>query len=126
MEENASRIASLMAFFDGRYTITTDDITRAFMLVEYSTAERLRYVDATLTGERNDSEKLSNWLMDKARAKTPHKLNCTAAYNGAPKPMRKSNKILQNELDNLESMGHIKQTKEGQKQIIEINPKLYK
>ena len=126
MAENASRIASLMAFFEGRNVVTIDDITRAFMLVEYSTAERLRYLDATPSGEQNDSEKLSSWLVDQARAKKPHKLNRTAAYNGAPKPMRKNNKILQNELDNLASMGHIKQTKEGQKQIIEINPKLYK
>lgn len=126
MAENASRIASLMAFFEGRRIVTIDDITRAFMLVEYSTAERLRYLDATPSGEQNDSEKLSNWLMEQARAKKPHKLNRTAAYNGAPKPMRKNNKILQNELDNLESMGHIKQNKEGQKQIIEVNPKLYK
>ena len=126
MAENASRIASLMAFFEGRNVVTIDDITRAFMLVEYSTAERLRYLDATPSGEQNDSEKLSSWLVDQARAKKPHKLNRTAAYNGAPKPMRKNNKILQNELDNLASMGHIKQNKEGQKQIIEINPKLYK
>ena len=37
MAENATRIASLMAFFDGRKTVTTDDIKRGFMLVEYST-----------------------------------------------------------------------------------------
>lgn len=126
MAENASRIASLMAFFDGRKTVTTDDITRAFMLVEYSTAERLRYLDATPTGEQNDSEKLSSWLVDQARGKNPPMLNRAAAYNGAPKPMRKNNKVLQNELDNLESMGHIRQTKNGEKHIIEINPKLYK
>ena len=126
MAENASRIASLMAFFEGRNVVTIDDITRAFMLVEYSTAERLRYLDATPTGEQNDSEKLSSWLVDKARGKNPPMLNRTDAYNGAPKPMRKNNKVLQNELDNLESMGHIRQTKEGQKKIIEVNPKLYK
>ena len=125
MAENASRIASLMAFFDRRYTITTDDIKRAFMLVEYSTAERLRYVNATPTGEQNDSEKLSNWLMDQVRAKKPHKLNRTDAYNGAPKPMRKNNKALQNELDNLESMGHIRQVQDGKKKVIYINPKLF-
>ena len=101
MAENASRIASLMAFFDGRKIITIDDITRAFMLVEYSTAERLRYLDATPTGEQNDSEKLSSWLVDKARGKNQPILNRTDAYNGAPKPMRKNNKVLQNELDNL-------------------------
>ena len=126
MAENASRIASLMAFFDGRKIITIDDITRAFMLVEYSTAERLRYLDATPTGEQNDSEKLSSWLVDKVRGKKPHKLNRTDIYNGAPKPMRKNNRILQSELDNLESKLHIKQIEDGRKKIIEVNPKLYK
>lgn len=125
MAENASRIASLMAFFDGRKAITTDDIRRAFMLVEYSTAERLRYLDATPTGEQNDSEKLSSWLVDKARGKNPPMLNRTDAYNGAPKPIRKNNKVLQNELDNLESMGHIRQLQDGKKKVIYINPKLF-
>ena len=124
MAENASRIAALMAFFDGRKIITIDDITRAFMLVEYSTAERLRYLDATPTGEQNDSEKLSSWLVDKVRGKNPPMLNRTDAYNGAPKPMRKNNKVLQNELDNLESMGHIRQMEDGKKKVIYINPKL--
>lgn len=96
------------------------------MLVEYSTAERLRYLDATPTGEQNDSEKLSQWVIDKARGKNPHKLNRTDIYNGAPQPMRKNNRILQGELDNLESKSHIRQTDEGRKKIIEVNPKLYK
>ena len=126
MAENATRIASLMAFFDSRKTVTTDDIKRAFMLVEYSTTERLRYQDATSTGEQNDSEKLSCWLVNKARNKNPHKLNRTDIYNGAPQPMRKNNRILQGELDNLESKSHIRQTDEGRKKIIEVNPKLYK
>lgn len=126
MAENASRIASLMAFFEGRKIVTIDDITRAFMLVEYSTAERLRYLDATPTGEQNDSEKLSSWLVDKVRGKNPPMLNRTDAYNGAPKPMRKNNRILQSELDNLESKLHIKQIEDGRKKIIEVNPKLYK
>ena len=126
MAENATRIASLMAFFDGRKTVTTDDIKHAFMLVEYSTTERLRYQDATSTGEQNDSEKLSCWLVNKARNKNPHKLNRADIYNGAPQPMRKNNRLLQGELDNLESKSHIRQTEEGRKKIIEVNPKLYK
>ena len=124
MAENASRIASLIAFFDERTTITVDDVKRAYLLVEYSTAERLRYLDATPQGEQNDSEKLSSWLVDKAKGKNPLILNRTYVYNGAPKPMRKNNKILQNELDNLESMGHIKQADEGKRKVIYINPKL--
>ena len=125
MAENASRIASLMAYFEGRETITTDDIKRAFMLVEYSTAERLRYLDATPQGVQNDSEKLSSWLVDKTKHKTPAILNRTDVYNGAPKPMRKNSKVLQNELDNLESVGHIKQMEDGRKKVIYINPKLF-
>lgn len=124
MAENASRIASLIAFFDERTTITVDDVKRAYLLVEYSTAERLRYLDATPQGEQNDSEKLSSWLVDKAKGKNPLILNRTYIYNGAPKPMRKNNKILQNELDNLESMRHIKQADEGKRRVIYINPKL--
>ena len=125
MAENASRIASLMAYFDGRVTITIDDIKRAFMLVEYATAERLRYLDATPQGEQNDSEKLSNWLVDKTKHKTPAMVNRTDVYNGAPKPLRKNNKVLQNELDNLASMGHIRQMEDGKKKVIYINPKLH-
>lgn len=123
--ENASRIASLIVFFEGRNTITIDDITRAFMLVEYYTAERLRYLDATSTGEQNNSEKLSSWLVNKAKNKQNHKLNRTYIANNAPNPMRKSTKLLQIELDKLESAKHIRQEMEGRSKVIFINPKLY-
>ena len=125
MAENASRIASLIAFFEKRQTITADDITRAFMLVEYSTSERLRYLNATPTCEQNDSEKLSGWLVDKARDKKPHKLNRTYIANNSPNPMRKNTKLLQIELDKLESAKHIRQEMEGRSKVIFINPKLY-
>lgn len=123
MAENASRIATLMAYFENRTSITTDDIKRAFMLVEYSTAERLRYLDAG-TSEQTDSEKLSEWLVKKTKCKTPPIINRTNVYNGCPKPMLKNNKLLQKELDNLESMGHIKQVIDGKTKLIYINPKL--
>ena len=125
MAENASRIASLIVFFEGRNTITIDDITRAFMLVEYSTVERLRYLDAPSTGEQNDSERLSSWLVDKAKIKNTNKLNRTYIANNAPNPMRKSTKLLQIELDKLESAKHITQEMEGRSKVIFINPKLH-
>jgi len=125
MAENASRIASLISFFEGRKTITVDDITRAFMLVEYSTAERLRYLNAIPAGEQNNSEKLSNWIVNKAKNKKPHKLNRTYIANNAPNSMRKSTKLLQIELDKLESANHIRQEIEGRSKVIFVNPKLY-
>jgi histone H3/H4 len=122
MAENASRIAALMAFFDERKTITTDDITRAFMLVEYSTAERLRYLDATPTGEQNDSEKLSGWLVDKARGKKPPILNKSFVSQNAPNALR--GKKLNSLLDDLESMRHVRLESEGRRRLVCINPKL--
>ncbi|WP_430737282.1 DUF3987 domain-containing protein [Psychrobacter sp. VH5] len=122
MAENASRIASLMAFFEGRKVITTDDIARAFMLVEYSTSERLRYLDATPTGEQNDSEKLSSWLVDKARGKKPPTLNKSFVSQNAPNALR--GKKLNSLLDDLESMGHVRLESEGRRRLVCINPKL--
>ncbi|MEZ2691496.1 DUF3987 domain-containing protein [Psychrobacter faecalis] len=122
MAENASRIAALMAFFDGRKVITTDDIKRAFMLVEYSTAERLRYLDATPTGEQNDSEKLSSWLVDKVMGKNPPILNKSFVSQNAPNALR--GKKLNSLLDDLESVGHIRLESDGRRRLVCINPKL--
>ena len=122
MAENASRIATLIAFFDKRKTITTDDIKRAFMLVSYSTAERLRYQDATPTGEQTDIEKLSNWLIDKAKGKNPALLNKSFVTQHAPNALR--GKKLNFLLDDLESMGHIRLESEGRRRLVYVNPKL--
>ncbi|MGP5272495.1 DUF3987 domain-containing protein [Psychrobacter faecalis] len=122
MAENASRIATLIAFFDKRKTITTDDIKRAFMLVSYSTAERLRYQDATPTGEQSDLEKLSIWLIDKAKGKNPAVLNKSYVTQHAPNALR--GKKLNFLLDDLESMGHIRLESEGRRRLVYVNPKL--
>ncbi|MGB5876677.1 MAG: DUF3987 domain-containing protein [Psychrobacter nivimaris] len=122
MAENASRIATLIAFFDKRKTITTDDIKRAFMLVSYSTAERLRYQDATPTGEQSDLEKLSVWLIDKAKAYNPAVLNKSFVTQHAPNALR--GKKLNFLLDDLESMGHIRLESEGRRRLVYVNPKL--
>lgn len=122
MAENASRIATLIAFFDKRKAITTDDIKRAFMLVDYSTAERLRYQDATPTGEQTDIEKLSIWLIDKAKAYNPAVLNKSFVTQHAPNALR--GKKLNFLLDDLESMGHIRLESEGRRRLVYVNPKL--
>ncbi|WP_423813358.1 DUF3987 domain-containing protein [Psychrobacter sp. 219-2-C] len=122
MAENASRIASLIAFFDKRQTITTDDIKRAFMLVEYSTAERLRYQDATPTGEQSDLEKLSIWLVSKAKAYKPAVLNKSYVTQNAPNALR--GKKLNFLLDDLESMGHIRLESDVRRRLVYVNPRL--
>ncbi|WP_199508346.1 MULTISPECIES: DUF3987 domain-containing protein [unclassified Psychrobacter] len=123
MAENASRIASLMAFFDERKAITSDDLQRASKLVEYSTAERLRYLDASPTGEQNDSEKLSSWLVDKAKNKQPPILNKSFITQNAPNALR--GKKLHGLLSDLESAGHIRMETDGRRRLVLINPKLF-
>ena len=68
MAENASRIASLMAFFDCQKSVSVDYLERAFMLVEYSTAERLRYLDIK-TNEKSDTQKLIDWIVKQCKVK---------------------------------------------------------
>ncbi|ATQ84448.1 hypothetical protein KSH_00640 [Moraxella osloensis] len=68
MAENASRIASLMAFFDCQKSVSVDYLERAFMLVEYSIAERLRYLEAKPT-EKTDSQKLIDWIVKQCKVK---------------------------------------------------------
>ena len=74
MAENASRIASLMAFFDCQKSVSVDYLERAFMLVEYSIAERLRYLDAK-PAEKTDSQKLIDWIVKQCKAKGVNRLS---------------------------------------------------
>lgn len=124
MSENASRIAALMAFFDGRMTITIDDITRAFMLVEYSTAERLRYIDATPTGEENDSEKLSRWLVAHCQAQAVGKVAyATVQSRVNPKRLRKKI-VLEVVIEELIAKKYIRVVSNDGIRFIHINPTL--
>lgn len=128
LAENANRIASLLAFFEGRTALTVDDIERASLLTEYSIKERLRYDGEGVGGDtkENDSQKLINWLLGKAKEKQTQKFNRTYIANNCPNPMRKSSKLLQQELDHLESAEYIRQESEGKKKVIYINPCLCK
>ena len=124
--ENASRIAALMAYFDGRTLLTVDDIKRASLLTEYSITERMRYDGESMGGDsaESDSQKLVNWLIKKAKEKNTASFNRTYIANNCPNPMRKSSRILQQELDHLESAGYIRQETDGRKKVVLINPYL--
>lgn len=88
MAENASRIASLMAFFDCQKSVSVDYLERAFMLVEYSIAERLRYLDAKPI-EKTDSQKLIDWIVKQCKAKGVNRLSYADAQSKVnPKHLR--------------------------------------
>lgn len=122
LAENASRIASLMAFFEGRTLLNADDIQRASMLTEYSIHERMRYTD-TPQASMNDSDKLLNWLVSKASNKKPPIVNEGTIGQYAPNALRRQKDSL---LDDLESMGLVMRKKQGKQKLVYINEYLFK
>ena len=122
LAENASRIASLMAFFESRTLLNADDIQRASMLTEYSIHERMRYTD-TPQASMNDSDKLLNWLVSKAVNKKPPIVNEGTIGQYAPNALRRQKDSL---LDDLESMGLVMRKKQGKQKLVYINEYLFK
>lgn len=122
--ENASRIASLMAYFEGRTALTVDDIKRASLLTEYSISERLRYDGESMGGDSagNDSQKLVNWLIAKAKAKDTNVLNKSYVSQNAPTSLR--GKKLEYLLSGLESLGYVRLEQVERKKLVYINPYL--
>ena len=72
----------------------------------------------------NDSQKLINWLVSKAKEKKTAKLNWSYIYHGCPKPMNKNSKAIKEVLEILESGYHVRMEKEGKATFIYINPSL--
>ena len=123
LHENASRIASILAYFDGRRVISADDIHKASKLTDYSISERMRYTDKPQAGD-NDAQKLISWLVNYCNRQS---IKClaysTAQSKVTPKHLRqKHNFELIAEV--LESEGYIKIITNGRARTIQVRPEL--
>ena len=123
LHENASRIASILAYFDGRHVISADDIHRASKLTDYSISERMRYTDKPQSGD-NDAQKLIGWLVKYSNRQSVKELSySTAQSKVTPKHLRqKHNFELIAEV--LESEGYIKIITNGRARTIQVRPEL--
>ena len=123
LHENASRIASILAYFDGRRVISADDIHRASKLTDYSISERTRYTDKPQAGD-NDAQKLISWLVNYCNRQSVKELAySTAQSKVTPKHLRqKHNFELIAEV--LESEGYIKIITNGRARTIQVRPEL--
>lgn len=123
LHENASRIASILAYFNGRRFISVDDIKRATLLTDYSMNERIRYTDKPQAGD-NDTQKLINWLVRYCQKSSVKELSySTAQSKVTPKHLRlKQNFELLAEV--LESEGYIKVVTNGRARVIQVRPEL--
>lgn len=123
LHENASRIASILAYFNGRRFISVADIKRATLLTDYSMNERIRYTDKPQAGD-NDAQKLVNWLVKYCHTRSVKELAySTAQSKVTPKHLRqKQNFELLAEV--LESEGYIKVVTNGRARVIQVRPEL--
>lgn len=124
MAENASRIATLMAFFDCQTSLSVAYLQRAFLLVEYSIAERLRYIDIG-TGEKPDIKRMIEWLIAWCKKNNASSINRTHVFQYAPNGLR-GKKIVEPLLEQLESTGHVRQETIKRRNLVHINPYLLK
>lgn len=123
LHENASRIAAILAYFNGKRFISVDDINRASLLTDYSISERMRYTDKPQAGN-NDAQKLIGWLVKQCNRESVHCLRyATVQSKVTPKHLRqKQNFELIAEV--LESEGYIKITTNGRARTIQVRPEL--
>lgn len=123
LHENASRIASIFAYFDGRRFISVDDIKRATLLTDYSMNERIRYTDKPQAGD-NDAQKLVSSLVKYCNRKSVKQLAYSIAQsNVTPKHLRlKQNFELLTEV--LEIEGYTKVITNGRARAIQVRPEL--
>ena len=123
LHENASRIAAILAYFNGKRFISADDIHRATLLTDYSMSERIRYTDKPQAGD-NDAQKLISWLVNYCNRQSVKELAySTAQSKVTPKHLRqKHNFELIAEV--LESEGYIKIITNGRARTIQVRPEL--
>lgn len=74
MAENASRIASLLAFYDGEHEITPKYLDNAFALVWYGMNELLGY-DDTQSESKSDEQMAIDWLIKKCHEQKTDRLS---------------------------------------------------
>lgn len=123
MAENASRMATLFAWFDGCERVEVEYLEQAFLLTDYSMNAWLNYGEQS-SDEPSDIEKLLGWLVKKCHERSVTALNWSFIYNEAPKPIRKNKKYIQELLEVLECSNHIRLDTEGRAKIICLNPQL--
>lgn len=121
--ENTSRVATLIALFEGRKSLQADDFKRAAMLAKYSITERIRYTDSPQTGD-NDSQKLIRWLISYCKKQSANQVAYSTAQSKAnPKPLR-NKAVFELCTSVLKSENYIKIILDGDKRIIQVRPDL--
>lgn len=123
LHENASRIAAILAYFNGKRFISVDDIQRATKLTDFSMSERIRYTDKPQSSD-NDAQKLIGWLVNYCHKQSVKQLAySTAQSKVTPKALR-FKPTFDLLIDVLESENYIKVEVNGRARTIQLRPEL--
>lgn len=126
MAENASRIASLLAFYDGEHEITPKYLDNAFALVWYGMNELLGY-DDTQSENKSDEQMAIDWLVKECQSEHTDRMAYQKAQKHiSPKHLRNAQSFA-GVMDILEYYNHIQIEyggKSGKAREIVINPYL--
>ncbi|UNU72899.1 DUF3987 domain-containing protein [Moraxella nasovis] len=126
MVENATRIATLFAWFKGSRAIDEADILGAIKIVEYSMAERRRYSE--IVTDITDAERLLQWLIKNAYKPSNHGVGrffYSSLQQALPKDLR-AVQVLDNALETLSDGNYVclvdMPSYRRTKRVIELNP----
>lgn len=126
LAENASRIATLFAYFDGLKKLPIEYLERGILLAEYSIRELMRYNDQQQASEKNDSQKLIDWIMKQCKAKGITRLSYAEAQSKVnPKHLR-AKSVFELAIAVLVDKHYIKVIEQDKSRYIHINPAILK
>ena len=123
---NAVRVATVLAFFEGKEAVTAELMQSGIKMAEYSLSEWERYSGYV---ERDkmivEADRLENWLIHYCRENNQISVpRADVLQRVTPTNLRKA-KALDNVLKILIDNNHIKEVKANNKAYIELNPLLF-
>ena len=126
LAENASRVATLMAYFDGLDKLPIEYLEKGILLAEYSIKELMRYNDQQQASEKSDSQKLIEWLIKQCKAKSIDRLSYAEAQSKVnPKNLR-AKAVFELAIAVLVDKQYIKVIEQEKSRYIYINPAILK
>ncbi len=123
-EENARRVATVLAYFEGLPTITPDIMQAACRIIRYSLNEWRRYSDSAESDpDTARLQRLEYWLIEETKA-TGQAIPRSRILTHAPHRAHRKAKALDEALATLQQAHRIRQAKQAGRAVVLVNPAL--
>ena len=123
MAENASRIATLFAYFDRELSVSIERLEKAILLVEYSMNELIRYNQQQQTTEKNNSQKLADYITKQCKNKGVTRLIYSEVQSKVSVRALRQKAEFELTIEVLTAKNYIKVVNVDNVRYIEVNPK---